>query len=38
MVPGGDADLGSRLESSSHIGQGTGSSCDSDKGEITTKY
>lgn len=38
MVSGGDADLGSRLESSSHVGQGIGSSYEGDKGEINTKY
>ena len=38
MVLGADADLGSRLESSSHVGQGIGSSYEGDKGGINTKY
>lgn len=37
MVSGGDADLGPRLESSPHVGQGMGSSYESEKGEINTK-
>jgi hypothetical protein len=38
MVSGGDADLGPRLESSSHVGQGIGSSYENYKGERNTKY